>query len=101
MPGTELEVLPHRLALVVVELGAEDVDEADLPVLRDGRLDRGQDDVLVVLPLDVVDRLETEDADGHVTKKPDHVPTLGSLPGDVKHNRRGFARQSRRVTLGG
>lgn len=78
MSHTELQVLPDRLLLVLVELGAEDVDETNLPVLADGRVDRRYQDVPVVLLLHVIDRLESEDgrpACHRVSGSRDHSPS--------------------------
>src|SRR5436190_23148121 len=72
MPRAELKILPGGLSLVVVELGTEHIDETDLPVLGDRRVDGGHDDVLVVLLLHVIDRLEPKDARRHVTEESDH-----------------------------
>ena len=42
MPRAELQVLPDGVALVGVELGCEDVEEPDLPVLGERGVDGGQ-----------------------------------------------------------
>ena len=103
VPSTELEVLPHRLALVLVELAAEDIDQPDVPVLGDGRVDRRSNDVLVVLLLHVVDRLEAEYSSGHVTQQTDHASTFLTLPcrcqriGDALRERKGGDRDGGRA----
>jgi hypothetical protein len=51
----ELQVLPDCITLVPVEVVADQVDEPDLAVLGDRRLDGGGYHVLVVVLLDVAD----------------------------------------------
>ncbi len=74
------EVLPDGVSLVGVELGSEDVAETDLPVLGDRGVDGGQGDVLVDFLLDVIDRLEPEDAGRHATEESDHDRRSGQEP---------------------
>jgi hypothetical protein len=84
MTRPELQILPDGLSLIVVELGTEHVDETDLPVLRDRRGHGGHDDVLVVLLLHVIDRLEPQHAGRHVLEQSDHDRSFGSDGRPVK-----------------
>ena len=45
-------------------------------MLGDGRVDGGHDDILVVVLVDVIDRLEPEDTGRHVAKDSDHASSL-------------------------
>ena len=72
MARGELSPLGQRVALVLAQLGPEEVEHPDRPARCDLPAQHGLDELLEVVVVDLADRLETERARRHVGQLPEH-----------------------------